>query len=304
MHAAPMRAAALASVLLMLAPVARAHETPARLPLGDGRVSDSPRRGYVMACQSRFGPGAPGAFRDGDWIAGGTWDPAAKPVVEGEVAWPNARIIIAVEGDRRVVRANGLPSHATGEFPIRPGTRAYDYDRNLNRIAEQTVLLSLPASPPVALQPSCVPMGMVGFALSGVAIFNAMDAGGRDAPAHEIQDRCNGHPERRGQYHYHNWSPCLTVADPEAPVGWMLDGFPILAPAASGPESTNEGLDACHGGIGPVRIDGQLVTTYRYRFTREYPYTIGCFHGEVDPALLRPQGPAPGGPGRPPRPGG
>ena len=116
-----------ATVLLAagLATGAAAHD----LPLGDGRASSTPRAGYVMTCQA-FMAGAPGAFRSGDWIMGDHWDPARKPVVEGEVQWPHARIDIAVEGNERVVRANNLPRHPTGEFPIRPGSRAYDYDRN------------------------------------------------------------------------------------------------------------------------------------------------------------------------------
>jgi YHYH protein len=193
---------------------------------------------------------------------------------------------VAVEGNERVVRANNLPTHASGEFPIRPGSAAHAYDRNPNSIKEQTVLLRLPAQPQIAAQPSCVPLGMVGFALSGVAIFNAFDVQGRDAPAYEIQDKCNGHPERNGSYHYHDWSPCLAnYASGKAyahdePVGWMLDGFPILGPYdAQGKPFTNSQLDECHGMMGSVRIAGVSQAMYHYRFTLEYPYTIGCFKG-------------------------
>src|SRR6185437_1643161 len=95
---AAMKAAAL------LAAAALASSLPAHeLPLGDGRASSVPRAGYVMSCEA-FRSGAPGAFRSGDWIANGHWDPARKPLVEGEVSWPNARIDVAVEGNERVVR--------------------------------------------------------------------------------------------------------------------------------------------------------------------------------------------------------
>jgi hypothetical protein len=248
-------------------------------PLGDGKVASTPKRGFVMACQSSF-PGGGGAHRTGDWIVGGSWDRNKKPVVDGDVKWPNAAISITTEGDHRIVRANNLPRHATGEYPIKPGTSAYAFDRNPNRVGEQTILLRLPANPVVAETPSCVPMGMIGFATSGVAIFNAFDLAGRDAPAYEIQDRCNGHPQRTGQYHYHDWSPCLMAADADEPVGWMLDGFPILGPKfKSGKAVTNADLDMCHGRVGPVLVDGQRSERYHYRFTLEYPYTIGCFRG-------------------------
>jgi hypothetical protein len=269
------------------------------LPLGDGKISNTPKRGYVVACNTQF-PGGGGAHRAGDWIRDGFWNPSAKPVVEGNVAWPNAAISVAREGAQRVVRANNLPTHRTGQYPIAPGSAAYAYDRNPNAVTEQTVLLRLPAEPAAAAQPGCVPMGMVGFALSGVAIFNAFDLAGRDAPAYEIQDRCNGHPERGGRYHYHDWSPCLAkdAADrayaSDEPVGWMLDGYPILGPFdEQGQPITNADLDECHGRVGPVRIDGEVKTMYHYRFTREYPYTIGCFRGAVD-ASLRPKPPESG----------
>jgi len=270
--------------------------TPSRadsLPLGDGKVTRAPTIGHVFACPTRFEGG--GAFRDGPWIRGTVWDPAAKPVVGGAVAWPGAQLTITLEGERRVVRANSLPSHPTGVFPIRPDEPAYQYDRNPNAIREQHVLLTLPATPAAAPAPGCLPMGMIAIALSGAPIFSALDAQGRDAPAHEIQDRCNGHPERSSQYHYHNWSPCLRAASANAPVGWMLDGYPILGPRdEQGREITNADLDECHGRTGPVMIDGQVVTTYHYRFTLEFPYTIGCFRGT--PVMLPRRGPPPGPP--------
>ena len=235
-----------------------------------------------MACSTRFGGG--GAQRVGEWISNGTWDPAAKPVVEGSVQWPNAAISITRDGAYRVIRANNLPTHASGEYPVKAGTVAYSYDRNPNAIREQNVLLRLPAEPVLGSTPECVPMGMVGFANSGAAIFNAFDAQGRDAPAYEIQDLCNGHPERGGSYHYHDWSPCLAKDasgkdyPANAPVGWMLDGLPILGPVDdTGRAVTNADLDECHGRVGPVLLDGQVRQMYHYRFTAEYPYTIGCF---------------------------
>jgi hypothetical protein len=264
-----------------------ANQAPQRLPLGDGKISTTAKPGYVMACRTQF-PGGGGAHRVGEWVdtKAGVWDPTSKPQVEGAVSWPNASITVSLEGSERVVRANNLPTHPSGEFPIRPGSAAYAYDRNPNRISEQAILLRLPAQPKIAEQPSCVPLGMVGFALSGVAIFNAFDLQGRDAPAYEIQDSCNGHPERTSQYHYHDWSPCLAkdaqgkAYAHDEPVGWMLDGFPILGPYdATGQPFTNAMLDECHGAIGNVRVDGQIKKMYHYRFTLVYPYTIGCFRG-------------------------
>lgn len=273
-----MRIIFLAAFIGALAGDALAHDV--RLPLGDNKISASPQKRFVFACQRGF-PGGGGAHVAGDWISNGYWWPSRKPVVEGDMRWPNAAISIQVEGNKRTVRANNLPKHGTGIFPVRPGSTAYAYDRNPNRIEEQKILLALPLDPVVAKAPACVPMGMIGFAVSGTAIFNALDLQGRDAPAHEIQDRCNGHPERQGQYHYHDWSPCLAARRGDEPVGWMLDGFPILPPTDSKNRNYKTAdLDMCHGMVGPVKLNGKTRIMYHYRFTDDYPYTISCFRGE------------------------
>ena len=274
------------------------------LPLGDNKISREPTRGFVMACNTRFAGGG-GAHRVGEWIKDGRWFPEQKPVVEGNVKWPNSRITVTVEGGERVVRSNNLPTHETGEFPVHAGSKAYQYDRNPNAITAQEVLLRLPAKPTIAKDAQCVPMGMIGFALSGTALFNAFDLAGRDAPAYEVQDRCNGHPEPGGSYHYHHWSDCITdAAKPISGttrqhsdlIGFMLDGFPIYGlRGENGKALTNADLDACHGHTHEVMLDGKPTTTYHYHFTHEYPYTIGCFRGAVDQRLVR-QGP----PSRPP----
>jgi hypothetical protein len=191
-------------------------------------------------------------------------------------------------------------------FPIRPDEPAYQYDRNPNAIRAQNVLLNLPAVPAPAAAPSCLPMGPIGIALSGAAIFNALDAQGRDAPAHEIQDRCHGHPEPRGQYHYHDLSPCLDDRAGAAGrhsdlIGYALDGFGLYGRfGETGKALTNADLDACHGHTHVVTWNGAPTAIYHYHVTREYPYTLGCFRGTV---ASRPVGPPPGGPmGHPPGP--
>ncbi|MBO6539947.1 MAG: YHYH protein [Rhizobiaceae bacterium] len=257
-----------------------AHERP----LGDGKITSSPRVDYLMSCQQRFNANAPGAHRTGDWISGNTYDTDEKPTVDGSVNWPS-RISVSLQGNERVVSSNNLPNHPTGNFPIARNDDAYQYDRNPNRISEQNILLRLPANPQLAANASCVPMGMIGFALSGVAIYNAVDASGRDAPAHEIQDKCGGHPQRSGQYHYHDLSPCLTdtrsgIAGHSNLVGYALDGFGIYGlHGENGEVMTNADLDECHGHTHTVMWDGAPREIYHYHMTNEYPYTLGCYRG-------------------------
>lgn len=266
-------------------PTAMAHSQ--LLPLGDGHISSAPEVGYLYACATGFQSWR--KAHGGPWIKGDEWDPAKKPVVQGDVAWPSARITVSVEGNQRIIRANNLPKHNTGEFPIQLSDPAYLYDRNPNSIQPQQILLKLPADPTVAATPSCVPMGMIGFALDGVAIFNAVDAAGRDAVAHEVQDSCHGHPQRQGQYHYHGPSPCMPNANTSGLVGYALDGFGVygMQDPQTGRVYHDADLDACHGTTSTVTWNGKPTRIYHYVLTPEYPYTIGCFRGQVDPTLLQ-----------------
>jgi hypothetical protein len=276
-------AAACAAALGVLHAVsaAFAHE----LPLGDGKISSEPKAGFVFSCQQRFDPGFGGAHAAGAWLKDGTYDPDLKPVVDGSVAWPS-HVEITLKGDRRIIWTNRLPSHPTGVFPISPQDDAYAHDRNPHAIREGRVLLDLPAEPRLADAPSCLPMGLVGVMLSGAALFHALDGVGRDAPAHEILDGCDGHPERTGEYHYHDHSPCMAddgVAQPGGHgrlLGFALDGFGIFGPQGEdGVAQTNAGLDACHGHSHEIIWNGKPARIYHYHFTAEYPYSIGCFAG-------------------------
>jgi YHYH protein len=236
----------------------------------------------VYACMSAFRGG--GARHAGDWIHGSTWDETQKIHVQGAVYWPDAAISISTSGDRRLITGNALPDdHTTGIFPVRRDDPAFRIDRNPNAITAQTISLSLPLMPTVAADASCVPMGMIGVALDGVPFFSALDDAGRDAVAHEVQDDCNGHPQHRGEYHYHGPSPCMkAMTDNNVLIGYALDGFGIYSMYdENGRELTNADLDECHGRVSRILWDGKPVEIYHYVLTREYPYTVGCFRGAV-----------------------
>ena len=160
--------------------------------LGDGRISSGPKTDHLFSCQQNFNPNAPGAHRTGSWLQGDRYHPHEKLHVNGKVDWPNARINIVTEEGMRIVRANNLPTHLTGEFPIRQSDPAYQYDRNPNSIREQKILMHLPLMPKFAQSPSCVPMGLIAFTLVGGAFYNAVDAGGRDAAAAPSRRRGGG----------------------------------------------------------------------------------------------------------------
>jgi YHYH protein len=260
--------------------------SPTAIPLGDGNVSTTPEIDFVDSCTTTFnGRGASG---DGPWIdaAARTWNSETKPAVSGSVSWPDATNSFTVEGSNRVLSTNDLPKgQTTGTFPISTSDPAYQYDRNPNSISAQSANWTVPAVPTAAASPSCTGLGPIGVTLDGVYLFNALDALGNDAGAHELQDSCEGHPEADGAYHYHTLSPCLLTDASRAPssstlVAYALDGYGVFVERdANGDLPTNADLDACHGRTSTVTWDGEQRSMYHYDATLEYPYTVGCYHG-------------------------
>jgi len=267
----------------LTASLAGAHTLdPHRLPLGNGKVSSEAKRGYVYSCQSQFN--GRGAQHAGEWIHETTWDMTEKLNVQGDVHWPNATFSVSASDNERRLVGNGLPlDHGTGVFPVQSSDPAFQYDRNPNSIQVQHIVLSLTRDPVVETTPGCLPMGMIGVSLDGVAFFNALDAAGLDAVANEVQDKCNGHPQREGQYHYHGPSSCVPGAtEKNTLVGYALDGFGIYSSYDDdGKEISNDDLDECHGRTSAILWDGKRVNMYHYVLTREYPYTVGCFWGRA-----------------------
>lgn len=257
------------------------------IPLGDGKVTTTaPKVGYVYSCTSQFRGG--GARHSGSWIntSAGTYNSTAKLHVEGSNSWPNASHSFTLSGPNRILKTNDLPTGATtGNFPISSSDPAYQYDTNPNHVTAQSFDWTVPANPTAASSPGCLGLGPIGVSTDGVLFFDALDAAGRDAGAHEIQDTCDGHPQSAGIYHYHTYSPCLSTKASKQPgsstlVGFALDGYGIyLERDSHGNLPTDADLGVCHGRTSAIAWDGKRVVMYHYDVTLEYPYTVGCFHG-------------------------
>jgi hypothetical protein len=249
------------------------------LPVGDERWTlTDPAVGTVYLCRDNFVADAQaGAQNRGPWFtdAHTEYDSAAKPAIQGSVSW-TPQLSVTIEGSERVVSTNDLPEHPTGEFPVAHDDPAIVYDANPNAISEQDLEYRLAASPEYG-DPQCMG-GEAGVMLTGVSLFNGFDAGGRDAGAWELQDSCDGHPQNRGQYHYHTLSDCIEHVAVDTVIGWALDGFPITGPAVGdGNILTTADLDECHGIVSDVTVDGEVVTTYHYVMTQDFPYSVSCF---------------------------
>ena len=101
-------------------------------------------------------------------------------------------------------------------------------------------------------------------------------------------DQCFGHPYSQ-QYHLHAYSwkcfPNQGTTGQSPLFGYALDGFGIYGPrGADGKEITNAQLDVCHGMTSPVFWNGKIQNIYHYVLNSEYPYSVGCFRGAIDPA--------------------
>ncbi len=252
------------------------------LKIGDGNVSTTQaKKGYIFTCSTASGGG--GSFKDGNWIKDGYWYPDLKPTVDGSIAWDSASVAFSTTDSKRIITGNGLPKGSTtGIYPIASTDDAYQYDRNPNTISSQKISFELPLNPTTAKTPTCLNMGIIGIMTNGVPMFSGLDAENRDAAAHEILDVCGGHPERSGQYHYHNNSECLTKSSVKKQklIGYALDGFGIYTMYDDkGKKLTNASLDECHGITSTITWNGKKTKMYHYVMTQEYPYSLGCYKG-------------------------
>ncbi len=248
------------------------------LPVGDNKyTTDAAKKGNVYLCKANFVPaGQAGAQTRGPWFIGTTqWDINKKVAVQGKVNWTQ-RYSMEIKDGKRIIDTNDLPDHHTGVFPVSKSDPAYSYDRNPNTIKTTTLTYELNATPSYG-SPQCM-NNEVGVMTTGVALFDAFDAGGRDAGAWEVQDDCEGHPQEKGEYHYHTLSSCITDTSVNKVIGYALDGYPITGPKVGENNFlTTDDLDECHGIVSELQVDGKKVTTYHYVMTQDFPYSASCF---------------------------
>ncbi len=191
---------------------------------------------------------------------------------------------VYVDGDYVVVKSNGRPEHKS---PYYLGTQwestlyeAYNgpnpnFVLNPNRISEFSMTYKIPLNPAENTSHPSTPMGPIGVAINGVALFNQYAGGG--APlTNEINsfEQYGGHPQMQGQYHYHIEPYYITAQRSDSTIlGFLLDGFPVYGPVENGEAVANSDLDIYHGHFG-VKED-YPSGIYHYHFTSESPYLNG-----------------------------
>ncbi|MDE3236997.1 MAG: YHYH protein [Bacteroidota bacterium] len=201
----------------------------------------------------------------------------------------NTTVQVYVDGNYVVIKSNGLPDHkspyykgtqwASTMYEAYNGTNA-NWNQNPNTIASQNYVFKIPLNPSKASSSSETPMGPMGVALNGVAIFNQY-AAGRVALTGEINsfDQYNGHPQMSGEYHYHVEPLYITANKGKSSlIGFLLDGFPVYGPQENGKTLTSSDLDTYHGHTSATPDYPNGI--YHYHFTADAPYINGVgFYG-------------------------
>lgn len=188
---------------------------------------------------------------------------------------------ITVEGGYRVIRANGIPDHAPGQFPNRG---------NPNRIAAQRYEFRVPAEPKIAARTTPLQMQPFGVAVNGVVFDPGAAEWWRGDWNWQYEpmsgainlgvDQNNAHVQPTGAYHYHaiptGLLNLLTGGRPKLVlVGWAADGFPIYGPwGYSDPKDARSKLNKLRSSYrvkqgmrpdGPGgKYDGSFVADYEY----------------------------------------
>ncbi|MDG4668823.1 YHYH protein [Mycobacterium sp. 236(2023)] len=214
----------------------------------------------------------------------------------------------------RYFKGNGLPSTPMGRFgSVQPGTAAYpNYtaapggtnttpgtpgfgqqypNAAAIGISAYNLDIKVPLAPKYLTTPQPIQYLITGVTLTGTVwhaeIANANATAWYNPISILPLDQCYGHPYSQ-QYHLHAYSwKCLPngTTGPSPLLGYALDGFGIYGPrGADGKEITNAQLDECHGMTSPVMWNGKIQNIYHYVLNSEYPYSVGCFRGVVDPA--------------------
>ena len=213
----------------------------------------------------------------------------ALPTVPAPMTAPE--VTVAVEGARRIIRANGLPDHPTGKFPGRG---------NPHPIAAQRYAFSVPVSPQRAAKTTPLGMSPFGVAVNGVVFdpganewwnddrstgwqYEAL-GGGRNLGI----DPEHAHVQPNGAYHYHGMPTSLvnrlTAGKNQLVlVGWAADGFPIYGPWI--PTDANDANSALKRATPSYRLKAGLRPegpggAYDGKFGQDWEFVAGA--GDLD----------------------
>lgn len=231
------------------------------------------------------------------------WKDLKGNVAKTDTPIPNA-VTVTFKNGALVIHSANLPNHPTGRFPeMGRGNPSY--------ITQQDQTFYLPLDPKerpghtvtdATNSNNALNMGPIGIALNGVVFFNPFDMGNTDAT--DMMDRCCGHPQQFGQYHYHKYPVCVNSPwDDQGTghsglLGFAFDGYPLYGPYEE--KGTMAKDETGPKALNPFNMHYDKARGWHYHVTPgKFPYLIGGYWGTPDSRDVR-QGPPGGGRGRGP----
>ncbi len=226
-----------------------------------------------------------------------------------ELAQWGDNVEVTVDGESFRYKSNGLPNHELpdqflvpneGNMPPFDGDdiSAEFYIANTDDlIVESPVDVEITLNPVYSDEITLTSLSTIGVMISGAPLFNDYEDMSREFVALDDNlsldgayfiDACNGHPLASGaSYHYHGVPYCITDdvdvdGEHSTIIGVLLDGFPVYGPkGADGVTLSNAELDECSGHVEATPEFPEGI--YHYHLTEDAnPYSIDCFHGEID----------------------
>ncbi|MFP6904633.1 MAG: sulfatase-like hydrolase/transferase, partial [Verrucomicrobiota bacterium] len=193
-----------------------------------------------------------------------------SPVPETARAFEPLRDQVQVSWDDTYVyvRSDSIPNHR-----MMVGIKAWNQQVPIPHDLE----FKLPIQPKLLETPAPTTLiGPLAITVNGIPIFDPTTQGGKhDAYEHGELDEFGGHAGRADDYHYHIAPFHLVKEVGEGnPIAYGLDGLPIYA-STEKDGSPHGKLDEAHGHF---HADG----SYHYHGTKEKPYYMSGFRGEVD----------------------
>jgi hypothetical protein len=198
---------------------------------------------------------------------------------------------VTSDGTFIIIKTTGVPDHKSAYYASNnslyeafSGTTfgGNSFVKNPNSISTQNITFKIPLNPQKATTSVATPLGPIGVAINGVALYNQYAGPNNQALTGEIAsfDQFYGHPQNTGQYHYHVEPIYLTTVKvtKAALLGFLLDGFPVYGPEENGVNITNAMLDAYHGHISVTSDYPNGI--YHYHINNTDPYINGSgFYG-------------------------
>lgn len=148
--------------------------------------------------------------------------------------WLNfsCRVTLTKSSSNVIIQTDGQPDYKSPYYATSNGCYESGFPTgraaNPNTLGAQSITMTVPFSPTASSGSTgtAMPMGVIGIALNGVAIFsNAAAPGDRIYNEVATFDKCEGHPAGT-IYHYHTEPTTATNSDANF-IGVLRDGFPV-----------------------------------------------------------------------------